>query len=76
MNGPFQKPSKVRSLRGWDLQSSKLKGIFTLEDQGSALNQDNIALFIECKNTVLTRHTQTLRNHYIQSVRNYLPTET
>ena len=43
---------KTQSLRGWDLQGSKLKGISTSENQGNPLRQD-FALFIECKNRVL-----------------------
>ena len=48
---------KLRSLRGWDLQGSKLKGIFTSEKQGNVLHQD-FALSIESKilNRVLTKY--------------------
>ena len=39
---------KTRSLRGWDLQGSRLQGIVASENQGNPLSQD-FALFIECK---------------------------
>ena len=43
---------KTQSLRGWGLQGSKRKEIFTFENQGNALRQE-IAPLIECKNRVL-----------------------
>ena len=43
---------KTRSLRGWDLQGSRLKRIFRSENQGNPLRQD-FALFIDWKSRVL-----------------------
>ena len=52
-NGPLSfkncafRAFQIQSQRGWDLQGSKLKGIFTSEKQGNALHQD-CALVMEC----------------------------
>ena len=56
---------KPRSLRGWELEGSKLKGISTTKHQGNVLCQD-LALFIQllCKNRV---HIELLLFQRLQS---------
>ena len=59
MNGPLSFKNgacKTQSLRGWGLYGSKLKGIFTSENQGNALRQD-FALLIGCKNRALIKYS-------------------
>ena len=51
---------KTRSLRGWDLKGSKLKGVCTSENPGNALRQD-FALFRECENRVLIMYHRALQ---------------